>query len=206
MSEQFKHELWMPGGIREDASQSHQDDRTATLDAKVDYDTSNRNENYLPTGEPSSNQPGFVIDSEDKANWYLRKLANIQAEGQRIHRQYLAIMQDLNSDRDNLVARHQSDLEHWAKENLAKGKRNIKLLQGTVSFRTVPACVRLADPEAAMQWAKQTGYYETDLVVTTERIDANKYKELFKKTGELLPGIEITPEHESCSISFGKKE
>lgn len=146
----------------------------------------------------------WKIDSEEKANWYLRKLANLDAEALRISGQYNAMLNDISIERSRLQDRHQSDLEHWAKENLTKGKRNIKLLQGTINFRMVPASVCIADRNAALFHAKDQGWGQ--YIRIKEELDAEGYKHYFETTGEMLPGIEVTPEHESVSITFGKKE
>jgi phage host-nuclease inhibitor protein Gam len=175
-------------------AQSRHDDRTATLDAKPEYDAA-----------PVAPEPVFVIDSEERANWYLRKLGNIDAERARVKAQAAAIADDLDREYEGLEARHQADLEVWANANLPKGKKSIKLLQGTVAFRNVPTSISVADKEAALQWAKYSSV-RPDLVVITESIDTEKYKALFKETGQYLPGIKVTAAHESCKITFGKKE
>jgi phage host-nuclease inhibitor protein Gam len=174
-----------------DASQSHQD---ARRDASAPEDGSDTN--YTP-GQ-------WKIDSEESANWYLRKLANIETERDRIRHQYNAMMQDLDRNGENLRSRHQADLEHWAKSQLKGKARNIKLLQGTISFKMVPASVKVADKEAAATHAYLAGW--KGCYHTFVQIRADEYKQKFIETGEMLPGIEVAPEHESVSITFGKKE
>jgi phage host-nuclease inhibitor protein Gam len=179
--------------IREAVLQSSQDDRTATLDAKPEYDAA-----------PVAPEPVFVIDSEERANWYLRKLGNIDAERIRVKAQAAAIADDLDREYEGLEARHQADLEVWANANLPKGKKSIKLLQGTVAFRNVPPSISVADKDAALQWADTNG--RGDMAIIARSIDTEKYKALFKETGQYLPGIKVTAAHESCKITFGKKE
>lgn len=176
----------------QDASQLRQEARTDTADADTVSDT------------PTTENERFIIDNEEKANWYLRKLANIDAEVKRITEQCATICNDLQRDKEGLKSRHQADLETWAKANLVKGRRNLKLLQGTINFRTVPAIVKVADPSLALTYCDMQAW--GDCIKIARSVNTDAYKQRFKDTGELLPGIEITPEHESVSITFGKKE
>ena len=42
--------------------------------------------------EPTATPEAFCIDSEERANWYARKLANIEAERARVKVQNLSLI------------------------------------------------------------------------------------------------------------------
>ena len=153
--------------------------------------------------------PEFHIDSENAANWYLRKLANIESEKQRVTMQAAQIVKQLEADAEGLRYCFDGELEAWTRQELAKKgnrRKSLILLQGTLQFRTVPAGVKLADLASATHYATAV---LPDLVKTTPTLDTLKYRSValtaLAKTGELLPGIEQTPEREAFTVKFGSK-
>lgn len=153
--------------------------------------------------EPQTPEP-FTINSEARANWYLRLIGNIEAEQTRVKAQAEKRIQELDSDRKRLEYLYASRLEAWSRAELTKlgGKRKtLTLLQGSIAFRTVPTTLRVTDRAAAQQWI-QTNQPELMTTTTTTSYDLKKYLDLAKKTGEALPGIEATEPHESVTIKF----
>ncbi len=144
---------------------------------------------------------GFHITDEKSANWYLRKLANIEAEKQRIQAQTAKMIAELDADASGLKFLYEGELQEFVRAELTrKGgkKKTLHLLQATCAFRSVPASVRVADLNAALQYAKENGL---PCIVISERIDAEEYKKL--AAGVMLPGMDTTPERESFSVKFG---
>lgn len=156
----------------------------------------------------------FLIDSPERANWLLRKLANLDAERDRVAAQASALARQIESDRNGLLHRFGSQLENFTRQELEKsgGKRkSLTLLQGTVGFRTVPARIVIESAPDAIQTARLV-LPETITEETTERFDSKTFREHaakhFEETGELLPGIGRTEERQSFDIKFpsaGKK-
>lgn len=72
-------------------------------------------------------------------------------------------------------------------------RRSLHLLQGSFTFRAVPATLRLDDPAATLGAVK---------------VDAAAYRaaalDAQKTTGELLPGVVIVPPREHFAVNFGK--
>jgi len=152
--------------------------------------------------------PRFVIDSKDKANWLLRKLAALDTEKALVKAQADEIIRGLDADAARLRALHEADLQAWAREELERqnrGKKTLPLLFGTVAFRTVPAALRVTGSREAIEYARGQGW---NVIHTVETLDAEGYKReaaaALAETGEVLPGVEIVPERESFSVKFGK--
>jgi len=161
----------------------------------------------LPT-LPAPAEP-FMVNDEKSANWYLRKLANIDAEQKRVQTQAAQIVAQLAADADGLKRLYASQLEAYCRAALnATGNRrkSITLLQGTCAFRTVPAGFRLTDTAAAFRFAEECG----GMLKTVQTLDAEAYRIAadhdLKSGGELYPGMETTPERESFSVRFGKTD
>jgi hypothetical protein len=157
------------------------------------------------TAEP---KPEFHIDSEDRANWLLRKLAQNTAEAKRVKAQAEAMIGALKSENDRLLFRFEKELREWAEAELLRRKSRIKTLrtlQGNLAFRTCPKALRIMDAQAATEKARELG-----LIVTVEQLDAAGYRDAaerqLQETGELLPGVEVEEAKESFKISFGKEE
>ena len=150
----------------------------------------------------------FVLDSEDKVNWLLRKMANLQAERERIGAQYETMLKALESEEKSLRWRFEDDLKAFAAMQIAKNggrRKSLHLLQGTLSFRTLPQSVKVANAEAALEYAKANNL---PCVATVERLETATYRDVAQtrlvNDGELLPGVEVLPERELFRISFGK--
>jgi phage host-nuclease inhibitor protein Gam len=151
----------------------------------------------------------FVVDSEAKVNWLLSLLANLDAEAARIKAQTDTRLRQIANERQGLLYQYEADLKAFAAQEIAKqkGKRkSVVLMQGTLSFRTVPASVKVADDESAFAYAVAEGLAAAQKTV----LNKEEYRKLAEarllETGEQLPGIEVTPEQEAFSIKFPKGE
>jgi hypothetical protein len=150
----------------------------------------------------------FRICDESSANWYLSKIANIEAEKERVRTQAAAIVKQLESDRESLEYLYQGELEAFVKSRIEENggrRKSVHFLQGTCAFRTVPARFAVTDKEAAGLHAAVNTMDE--VYVQTFSVEAYRQyaEEWLQKTGELLPGIEQVPARESFSVRFGKK-
>ena len=172
--------------------------------------TGNDSQTPAQATDPTEAQE-FHITTEDAANWYLRKLANFEAEKQRVQAQAAAIVKQLETDAEGLRYIYEGELIEWTRQELAKKgnrRKSLALLQGTAAFRTVPAGLKISDPAAALDFCRKNF---PDAVKTAETLDAAKYREwaeaLQKAGAEALPaGMETTPQREAFCVKFGKTE
>ncbi len=142
----------------------------------------------------------FTIDSESAANWLLGKLASIDAEAARIKAQAEARANELRTDREWLLSRFGSELEAFARQEAERRRRKtITLQQGNLVFRTAPRKLVIADGEAAFVHAR-TAFSHCIIEQTTVRLDTAAYIAEAERTGELLPGMDATPERETFKI------
>lgn len=150
----------------------------------------------------TTEREAFHITDEVGANWYLKKLADIEAEKARITAQTAKMIAELDADANGLKFLYDGELQDFVRTELERkgGRRKtLHLLQGSCAFKNVAQTVRIADATAALTYAKQ---HNLPCIVVTERVDAEVYKKLAK--GELLPGMEKTAEHESFSVKIPK--
>ena len=122
-------------------------------------------------------RPQFHICDEKSANWFLRRLANIDAEKKRVKANAEEITQQLDARADRLNYLYRAELEEYARQTLAASgnrRKSLTLLQGACAFRSVPAGVKIADKDAALLYAQVQGM-ESVLRVTID-LDASEYK------------------------------
>jgi len=159
----------------------------------------------IDTETTASEKEEFIIDTEERLNWYLRKLANLDAERQRIKSQAAAMIARLDTDENGLKHRFESQVIEFTRRQIEGTRRkSYQTLQGTLSFRTVPPSLKITDEDAALTFAQK---YSVCLD-TAPRLDPVKYREHAKiflaDSGELIPGVELSSSRESFSITFGK--
>ncbi len=65
----------------------------------------------------------FHITDESSANWYLRKLANIEVEKQRITAQTEKMIKELETDAAGLKFLYESELQEYVRRELAQRQR-----------------------------------------------------------------------------------
>ncbi len=171
-------------------------------------------EDWVPAADAIPSPEKFCINSERRANWFLRRMANIAAERERLIKQHAAMLAELDRDSLTLDFLFGGQLEAWtAQEIKRRGKRGktLNLPQGKCASRTLPASVVLlpgsdADPEL-LEHAKEAGYMrvvpEVPAVPAREEFDAAAFlkaaTDTMKETGELPKWCDRIPERESFS-------
>ena len=153
-------------------------------------------------GEAPAEYGEFRLDSEDKVNWALGKLGNWEAEQARVKAQSTLILARIAKEQAAFLDRFQAELEEYTRKQIEGGKRkSVDLLQGRMAFRKVPSNISVTDRDAAIAYAKANLPH-----AVVETLDAKEYREAAKlalqQDGELLPGMEVSPERESFSIQF----
>jgi hypothetical protein len=160
----------------------------------------------LTEATEQSERSEFHVTNDAAANWYLRKLANIEAEKRRVKAQAEAIVRQLDAEAERLRYLYEAELQEYVRQKVADGgnrRRSVHFLQGTCAFRTVPATVRITDTLAALDYATRC---LPEAVKTQQVLDTARYRQIVEATGELLPGVELTPDQEIFRLSIGKPE
>ena len=148
----------------------------------------------------------FEIKDAATANWYLKKLRNLENEKDTIRAQAATMIKALDTEIHALEFRFGKQMETFVRGELdRRGGRSktLPLFQGTAAFRTVPASLRVRNVTEAIEHARAQGW---DAIKTVETLDADRYKKeaaaVRQETGELLPGIEVIQERENFTIKF----
>ena len=103
----------------------------------------------------------FEIKDEASANWYLRKLRNLENEKDTIKAQAAAMLKALDTEIHSLEFRFGPQFETFVRGELDRcGARSktLPLFQGTASFRTVPASLRVRNVTEAIEHARAQGW------------------------------------------------
>ncbi|HUT76638.1 MAG TPA: host-nuclease inhibitor Gam family protein [Polyangia bacterium] len=155
----------------------------------------------------------FRIDSEEKLDWLLRKMLQIDAAEEAVKANSKAEIESLRAQRATLKNRFNADVEQfltervYAKSNLKKDgtprKKTFQFLYGKAGLRAQAPGWVLEDKEAALAWARN----HVPAAVKTETaysLDLDEYKATATASGEVLPGIVWKEGGDSPSLQPGR--
>ncbi len=179
-----------------------------TLETRIELTDEGRAAVLQTQTEPTETprEETFCINTTDRANWLLRKIANLDSEKARIKAQAEAILHQLDTDREGLLYLYGSQLEAFTRQELARTgnrRKSLTLLQGTCSFRTVPARLSVTDAAAALLYSREN---LPEAIRTVETLNRSAYVHRAEETGELLPGLESIAAKEAFSLRFFGKD
>jgi hypothetical protein len=153
----------------------------------------------------------FVIQTREHAEWYLRKLANLDREEASIRAQAEAMVNRLRTDRESLQGRYQSQLESFVRGELERTnskRRSVLFFNGTAQFTSVaPRLVVESEADALTTAAAvlPAALVEIPASVKLDKKTLLDYaKERFESTGELIPGVGRTEASERFAIKFSE--
>lgn len=152
----------------------------------------------------------FVIQTREHAEWYIRKLANLDREEASIRAQAEAMVSRLRTDRESLQGRYQSQLESFVRGELERTKskrRSVLFFNGTAQFTSVAPRLIVESELDAITTARAVKP-ETVTEETITKLDKKTFLAYaathFEETGELIPGVGRTEAGERFAIKFSE--
>lgn len=154
----------------------------------------------------------FTIQTREHAEWYLRKLANLDREEASIKAQAEAMLRRLRSDRESLQGRYQGQFESFVRGELERTKskrRSLLFFNGTAQFTSVAPRLTVeseADALTAAAAVLPDAVVEVPATVKLDKKALLDYaKTHFETTGEVLPGLTRTEASERFAIKFSEE-
>lgn len=160
------------------------------------------------------NREGFRIDTPEQAAWAMRKYRTLAQKAARNselaraeHARIDAWLQRVNSTVEADMDFFGSHLEGYARAERARGQKSVQLPDGTIATRSQKAGITV-DKSTFVQWALEAKRedllrvsYAPDLetIKTTTVVDGGSVIDV--ASGEILPGVEPTPERVTVSIA-----
>jgi phage host-nuclease inhibitor protein Gam len=153
----------------------------------------------IVSGPSKVNAPSFDVTDLNSANWAMSKAAQAEkriqqrsALASQYHEKIDAWLAEANKPDLQTVEFMQSLLGPWATRELATGKRkSLKLLGGTVGFRSSPPAVEVLDHDAALAYCKT---FAPELVRIKEELDKKEIKKRLEG-GEVIEGVQLSVGH-----------
>lgn len=167
------------------------------------------NENELSASlnkfmQPEAVTEAFVVDSIDKAEWALKKIAEHKAACQRISDFAAAEIDKIKAWAQEQAQSHEDDVKYFetllqpfaAEELKGKKTKTVKLPSGKMSFKKTTTYER--DENVLLQFVKDSGM--VDYVKTKESVDWAGFKKccsvtsdgkLITEDGELVPSVVV---------------
>lgn len=157
---------------------------------------------------------GFRIDTPEQAAWAMRKYRALAQKAQRnkdlaAHEQARieSWLEKVNASVASEMEFFGGHLEAYAHSERARGNKSVQLPDGSISTRAQKAGISV-DKSTFVQWAIEANRddllrvsYAPDLeaIKTTTVVDGGSVIDV--ASGEILPGVEPTPERVSVSIA-----
>lgn len=146
-------------------------------------------------------EEGFRIDIEERVEWALRKIAQLDADEERIKANAANILKDIETERNAFLHRFGRELEEYAETHPPKSGKTLKFLNGKLSYRTQPARLAVVDGPLALAHAWANPELKERCVEITPSLLKSEYIKAVEETGELLPGVEQTEAMEAFYIN-----
>jgi len=156
----------------------------------------------------------FVIDTLEKAEWALRKKGTAQGEIERMETYAVYLTNRIMQRLEQITKVHRDTvdtmdalLRPWANVEIAKasGRKSVKLLAGTLGFRSSVPSLLVTDEVAAVKWLKK--HKLKAMVRVKEEVKKAEVKKLIEEKGEIPDGVELKPgETRFYAEPLGSKE
>jgi hypothetical protein len=148
----------------------------------------------------------LVVSDTKSATYVARLKSQIALVRENLEKRYREALSRLDAQDAVIDKRVGNTLETWVKANLpvdiktGKQARSVDLTYMTAKLRKIAENLAIEDEVAVLNWAKEHAE-ECYKVKVDEVIDKKALNAHWKKTGEVPPGCEVTPEHDSFSLS-----
>lgn len=140
----------------------------------------------------------FHVKDAESANWVVRHINDARAYAERIKEWAAKETARAEKEASFFENRFGPELAAWAKQELATEKRrkSVNLPAGQVGFRKEPAKLNVADEKLVLAWAKARAPQCVETVPAHEKLRKSELALVFKNTGEVPPGTDVTEEGE----------
>ena len=141
----------------------------------------------------------FTVHDEASASWAIDKILAARERAARIRANCEEMIADAEKEASSTEQYLGPMVEAWARENLPRDKKSIKLPTGKVQFRSVPGGARVTNDQVLMDWAQRC---EPRVIVekVTARIDKSELDFYIQRTGDIPPGVEMVEGRETFSV------
>ncbi len=134
---------------------------------------------------------GFHIDSDEKANWLVKKIVGTYVMEERAQQWSEKEKRRACREREFFFRRFGNELEAWLRQKLQSenGRRkSIALPAGVVGYRTEPARLQVMDEAKLLDWCRRV---LPDAVKVSETVLRSAVSDHIRATGEVPGGAEV---------------
>ncbi len=152
----------------------------------------------------------FTLDTRQKAEWYLQRLATLDQDEARVTAQSEAMLKRIRSDRESFTGRFAAEFESFTRGELARQKgsrRSVLFFNGTAQFTSVAPRFIVENEADAMQTARLVLPEAIEAIPASEKLNKKALldyaaQQFEKNQGELIPGVGRTEAGERFAIKF----
>lgn len=159
------------------------------------------------TVEPTT-QPAFTINDLETLTWYVRKLANISTEQERVRVQAERITSDLEREAEGLRFQFGLQAEQTARrliEERGGRAKHVKTLFGDAGLRRTPARLTISNTERTREWLEMHAPDCLEIKISTRAV-TQKFSAvggaIINHEGEIItmPGVTVLEETETFYV------
>lgn len=128
---------------------------------------------------------GFVIDSEEKANWLVRKVGEARKYSEHVKEWADRELRRAAREEQMLMFLFGRQIESWTRDEIDKlrGRRkSLNLPAGSVGFRSTPPRIVVDDETQVLLWAKR---FLPTAVIVVEKLAKSILNDHCGTTGEI---------------------
>lgn len=159
----------------------------------------------------SAENEGFVVDTDQKADWAIRKLAVIrrkQAENQAIHDAEVIRITDwlamVNTALDRDALYFEAVLTPYALLQRSEGRKTVTLPHGTLKTTAGQPHIEFNDESKFIEWAKVNDpsllKIKTDVNKTAIKALITEEGVVISTQGEIIPEVKVVPAETSVKF------
>ena len=159
----------------------------------------------------SAENEGFVVDTDQKADWAIRKLAVVrkkQAENQAIYDAEVQRITEWLSAVNTALQRDalyfEAVLRPYALTQRTEGRKSITLPHGTIKTTAGQPKIEFKDESAFIEWAKTNDptllKVKTDIDKTAVKALITEEGVVISTQGEIVPDVEVIPAETSVKF------
>lgn len=139
----------------------------------------------------------FSVHDEKSAAWAAGKIVMWNSEVERRKHQVREWVADAERSAKRVEYLFKDALEAWARKNLPKDKKSIKLPTATLSFRKTEEKLEVVDEKRVLNWATINC---PDAIHIKREPLLDPLKEHYKTTEKVPEGCEVVPEGENFHV------
>jgi len=134
----------------------------------------------------------FYIENEEHCDWYIRTLKEKERHLDDVKEMAKQRIAEAKQEIESYRYLFENNFKQVVRKLIPDGKKSVKMWSGQVKFRKTKANVKIIEKDLI------PGAFFKEVI--KHEPDKDRLREAMLAHGEVVPGVEVIPEHDSMSI------